>query len=572
MALHIISQNLEEETTSAFSDDDSTDTHYIGDAILEFNSKISNTRNAKKKIPTTAAAIKREYLLRDYSTQTDHTEILDIKYLQEMSEALVTDINDLRSETASTERHMRIQQDYIMKTAISELEGKHSEQIFNIQSKCDTSMKRVRRAAKQEVADIVAQIKADFMKWHEAEISKVKKSSSVLSMDGFDVLGGDMSAKAGLMLQSAQQEIIKLQNNVAELTSQLDAANNKKPEVVVDNTALNAMNKKYDDCQNKLDLVEAQRHKLELESKDLQTKLHDANLKMKEYQNEIENAAQKFKELEKQIQDLNKKISIERLEHAKKILELKEEFGTRMTEMENEYKAKIQELEASLKSAKDETTKAKKAAAGAADAVKQAEQKAKKEAERAKQEQDKLKKENEDNKSNKSKKKEDDLDLSNSAFSPEAMSMINGLKTKLSKLERMYEKKIEIMNNQMHTLKDENFIRQQLQRDSLLLHKVDVRYQKVSSDNARSAGGYNSSNENLAVGLAPNPLMMNELKAILPGISSSFVENDNRPKTTPGKKISDFQLIDQQTSTPRNKDDEDDEPIPEEFEVFEAAN
>jgi len=85
--------------------------------------------------------------------------------------------------------------------------------------------------------------------------------------------------------------------------------------------------------------------------------------------------------------------------------------------------------------------------------MRQAELKAKKDAEKAKAEQEKLRKENEDNKNSKNKNKnsenDDDLDLANSAFSPEAMAMINGLKTKLTKMEKMYEKKIEIMNNQI---------------------------------------------------------------------------------------------------------------------------
>lgn len=83
-------------------------------------------------------------------------------------------------------------------------------------------------------------------------------------------------------------------------------------------------------------------------------------------------------------------------------------------------------------------------------------------------------------------------------------------------------------------MKDENFIRQQLQRDSLLLHKIDVRYQTVTGENPRSAKLSDPGQTN-AVGLAPNPMMIQELKAILPDISA---ENSSlsRPKTTPGKK------------------------------------
>merc|ERR1712157_522307 len=223
------------------------------------------------------------------------------------------------------------------------------------------------------------------------------------------------------------------------------------------------------------------------------------------------------------------------------------------------------------------TAKAKKAAAGAADAMRQAELKAKKDAEKAKAEQERLKKENEDNKNNKAKNKsEDELDLNNSAFSPEAMAMINGLKTELNKMEKMYEKKIEIINNQMHNLKDENFIRQQLQRDSLLLHKIDVRYQTITGENPRSVLGSASNSVGHNNGLAPNPMMIHELKAILPDISENNKNNvqNSRPKTTPGKKISDFQL--NEMAMRKNEPEEDENNInensvAEEFAVFEAS-
>ena len=89
MALQILSQKQEDDYSSIFSEDDSSST-FSNDQILKFDQKLK--QNAVKQMPTTAAAIKREYLLRDYSTQTDYTEILDIKHLQEMSEALVTDL------------------------------------------------------------------------------------------------------------------------------------------------------------------------------------------------------------------------------------------------------------------------------------------------------------------------------------------------------------------------------------------------------------------------------------------------------------------------------------------------
>ena len=107
--------------------------------------------------------------------------------------------------------------------------------------------------------------------------------------------------------------------------------------------------------------------------------------------------------------------------------------------------------------------------------MKKANDDARKAAENAK----KLKKESDNAKANekkdiKSEKVEEKVD--DSGFGHEAAAVINALKKKVDHMERMFKKKEEVLMNQMHALKDEGFIRNQLERDALLLHKVDLRY------------------------------------------------------------------------------------------------
>ena len=294
MALQILSQKQEDDYSSIFSEDDSSST-FSNDQILKFDQKLK--QNAVKQMPTTAAAIKREYLLRDYSTQTDYTEILDIKHLQEMSEALVTDLNDLKSEAQLTEKHIKIQQDDIMKTAIKDLENKYEQQMEQVKITADKSINRVRRAAKQEVADMIAQIKANFMQWHEIEIKKVKSSLGGRGEAGlggdtegsdFNQNFGDLDAKAALMLQNSQKEIQKLLKKVSDLNEQLEEANNKEPQVIVDNTALNALQEKYDQQTLQIESLEGEKCKLEISNSKLTTEVHDLNINIKNYQVQIE--------------------------------------------------------------------------------------------------------------------------------------------------------------------------------------------------------------------------------------------------------------------------------------------
>ena len=99
MALQIIaSKKLSEELLGL----DAYDFDFA-DEIAKLHDALENP----PKIPTTAAEIKRQYLLRDYGIQTDQTEILDMKHLQDLNEALVSDLHDLRYEASLTEKHIQ---------------------------------------------------------------------------------------------------------------------------------------------------------------------------------------------------------------------------------------------------------------------------------------------------------------------------------------------------------------------------------------------------------------------------------------------------------------------------------
>merc|ERR1712004_191660 len=111
-----------------------------------------------------------------------------------------------------------------------------------------------------------------------------------------------------------------------------------------------------------------------------------------------------------------------------------------------------------------------------------------------------------------------------------------GLQKRLERMERIYEKKEQIMKSQMHALKDESYIRSQLEKDALLLHKVDLRYAR----NGKAA--------QTSVELAPNPLVINELQKALK--TSDEPLPALRPKSTPGAKFINHESLtaDEQTT------------------------
>jgi len=519
MALQIIaSKKLSEEILGLDADD-----FDFADEIAKLHDALENP----PKIPTTAAEIKRQYLLRDYGIQTDQTEILDMKHLQDLNEALVSDLHDLRYEASLTEKHIQIQQSKHIEAQVSKLNTQHHEQISRLKTEYSKRIDKIRRSTRQELADACASIKGEFMSWHELEVQKQMEDmeSSSFSARRKTVAGG--SGK-DLGFGKAQLEIKKLTAEVESLRSELDEAINCKPEVIVDNSAVEAAAKEAKKLNQKIDLLEAQSEKARLEKNKLEKDLFKASQAMNDLKAENVGLENKLKELETSVREASKQLNIERLEAAKKLLEARETFEQKLQQRENELndKIKAQQVETSDLRLKLEKLEKKLNAAG--DAMKKANDNAKIAAENAK----KLKKESElkasEKKDVKSEKVEPTL-VDNSGFGQEAMGVINGLKKRLEHMERMFKKKEEVLMNQMHALKDEGFIRNQLERDALLLHKVDLRY--ANSNITRIPAHHLNSH------LAPNPAVINELQHLIdfPQMKqdTNNVLPSIRPKTTP---------------------------------------
>ena len=310
------------------------------------------------------------------------------------------------------------------------------------------------------------------MTWHELEVQKqMEDMESSSSVRRKTVAGGGKDLGFG----KAQLEIKKLTAEIENLRSQLDEANDRKPEVIVDNSAVEAAAKEAKKLNQKIELLEAQNEKARFEKNKLEKDLFKAGQAMNDMKAESAGLEHKIKELDSSLKEASKQLNIERLEAAKKLLEARETFEQKLKDRENELndKIKAQQVETSDLRLKLEKLEKKLNAAG--DAMKKANDDARKAAENAK----KLKKESDNAKANekkdiKSEKVEEKVD--DSGFGHEAAAVINALKKKVDHMERMFKKKEEVLMNQMHALKDEGFIRNQLERDALLLHKVDLRY------------------------------------------------------------------------------------------------
>jgi len=475
------------------------------------------------KLPTTAAEMRREYLLRDYGIQTDQTEILDIKHLQDLSEALVTDLHDLRTDAALTEKHIMIHQEQHMKREIEKITVAHDGVLTQLKRDYNTRVERIRRSTRQELADAIAQIKGEFMAWHDTQMATAQ--TQILQDTGD---GRSHSLTPGMVgVLNAQQENQKLMAQVAMLQEELEAANNKEPQVIVDNSAVEAAERESRKIRNDLEMAQALNNKQDLQIKKLEKTNQEQVNRIKSLEVLNQNSENKIKELDTAIKDIQKRMQIERLEAAKKMLEVKEQMEQRLRDQEEDFKVIENGLKAQLHDLDVKLKKTEKALSASSAAMASANAEAKKAAELAKKNAEMQNKLNQQK--NQKKEPVDNIE----GFSAEAMKVINELKKRLERLEKMYKRETEILTAQMHALKDESFIRSQLERDALLLHKVDLRY---ASNNSKRMPHQVPNSQ-----LAPVPGVVNELhrllnlpKIKLPGEALPEISS-SRPKTTPAQ-------------------------------------
>lgn len=466
-----------------------------------------------------------------------------------MNEALVGDLHDLRSEAALTEKHIRIHQEQHMTRELSRLQEQSQQQVEKLKGDYAKRVEKIRRGTRQELANAIAEIKGEFMTWHEKELADALESA-MADMQGAQA--GDSRKKslapaAYAGSGAAQLEIKKLQDQVERLEADLERERSKEPSVIVDNSAVEAAEKATRKAKQQIDLLEAEKNKLEITIKKHEKTERDLNEKIKAISQEAAASEKKIKELDASLKEVQKQLQVERLEAAKKLIEVKEQAEQKLKEQEKEMQASIKALETQAAELNDKLTKSNKKlnqaqsqAAKASDEAKKAAEAAKK-AEAAQRNVDSAKKQS----------KEVDDELATSGFSAEAMQVINELKKRLERTERMYKKQTEVLSAQMHALKDEAFIRSQLERDALLLHKVDLRYAKSNQPRVHTPVSQTANSQ-----LAPNPAVISELHRLI-NLPQMKRQVDNvlpeiRPRTTPaGAKHSSSTLEARASNTPR---------------------
>ena len=455
MALHIVSKCA---LDNAIGDSDnpaprSLDHLLATDSDEDLIANLAHKIEKPIQIPNTAAEIKLAFLMRDFGVQTDVSEILDIKHLHDMSECLVTELQELRHESIQSERHMKIVQDQRIETAIEKIKLSYDKKISFLEKNQNEKLQKVRRAARQQLADAIAKVKGDFMLWHKEEIRKIKTASNNRPVSRH----GD----GGKELTVAYNTIAELESKLEAVEKKLEESAAQEPKVVVDDTAVRAAQAANGKLEEELNKLKIENKKTLVQLKKEEKKVQDLEDSAKKFQHELEEKKEKISDLEKDKKEIEKAFAKERLESSKKQLELRENFESKLKEQKEDFETNMRKYEDEVKNLTRQVQELLASNEKSVQMLKEAQSKKpptpasrRSTIRKTVVEQPKV---------------IDPTDI-------ESSKNIAELQKRLERMERIYEKKEQIMKSQMHALKDESYIRSQLEKDALLLHKVDLRY------------------------------------------------------------------------------------------------
>ncbi|XP_074659095.1 uncharacterized protein LOC141911899 isoform X3 [Tubulanus polymorphus] len=395
--------------------------------------------------PSLAEQVKIGFFSQDRLTQTDDTEILLIKDLTENVQNLLQDVDKLKKDIDFTRNALTSDYDSKVQQKGIELYCRINGKISNLEKIHEDRMNVVRRAFQTQLTDALAKAGQEYMDSYYRQLRSAKKKD--------DQQKGGMATRCRqLELQISQQEAL-----IQNLQTQLQEYSQLSEKLAADNTAVATAEAKLEEA-------------------------NDLNQKLKKRIGRLEDA---FETKEEQVQALNTEIGVLReqvnkrnltiddLKHENKLMKesIEKDKMSSKNALEQERQKHEGELQARLDSMKAEMLEQAKLEAQALMNAESAkydrilEQKNKLEEQLAKEKLKNMKNAIEQADADKIRKNEMRL-----------QAEVNRLNKELEKINKIWEKKFAILQQSLHALKDEAFLRQTLQRQAAQLHQASISY------------------------------------------------------------------------------------------------
>nr|XP_022309739.1 uncharacterized protein C10orf67, mitochondrial-like isoform X3 [Crassostrea virginica] len=438
--------------------------------------------------PNIADQHKVGFFTLDRCSQTEVTEVVDLKEMTEVLQILLQDVTNLRRDINLTKHVMQADYESKLQEKSLELYVRINEKVKELERIHEDRVTTVRRAFRQQLSDAIARVAVLYNKNLDAKIKRERRKQEE-GQGKHDEKYKEMQATIQrnetviqmLKMQLAQfqqrrnsevESDDKFEKQEVELVSQGTQTLNFQPfqEVVKKVEELSvkskspSVNEEFEALKEECDGLHRRVDRLE-EALDIK---ENENLNLSEQINEL------TANLEKE------KIMIDQLKHeaeeTKKLAEKEKQSSKNQMALENSDLAKQKQemqriMEEQIRRAKEEAENARNEEA-----------KSLKEAESSKlkllMEQKKLLEQElmQERKKNSTKSQEEVDAEKYKKVEQKLRDEILRLKKEIERIHRTWEKKFAILQQSLHALKDESYIRQTLQRQAAALHHAAVSY------------------------------------------------------------------------------------------------
>ncbi|XP_073532608.1 uncharacterized protein C10orf67 homolog, mitochondrial isoform X2 [Phyllobates terribilis] len=390
----------------------------------------------------------------DRSTQTDVSEVVEIKELTSVVQSLTQSLDTLKKEVVLQKNVLQAEYNQKIEAQALELYNRMNDTVRDLEMVHKKKVSTLRRSFQQQLIDALAVIRSKYENHYNANSDLLKSVDSHAD-----------SAK----IQELRRKIIEKDLVIQSLEAQIsEIVENEPPKQII--------------YQSEDDL---EKEKLQEENMELKEKMH--SLQGRVYQ--LETA---IKEKDKHIQSLDLDVGAMRVrmeEDQRTIEKLSSDQEQLKVELENEKSAATTLIQ-QQKEDMENTLKAKLAEKDEEQAQlqKKKEEKALLEIQRQKQE---LLLEEERLNKMKEKLETPKVDVNSVNTDRERLQAqiakllsvheddaktIERLQKELERLNKTWEKKFDILKQSFHAIKDEMFLRQSLHRQAMNLHRVSVSY------------------------------------------------------------------------------------------------
>ncbi|XP_052096164.1 inner centromere protein A-like isoform X2 [Mytilus californianus] len=482
--------------------------------------------------PSLADHHKVGFFTLDRCSQTDVTEVVELKDMTEVLQLLLKDVHKMKRDINLTKSVMQADYEAKVQEKATELYCRINEKVAELERIHEDRVSTVRKAFRQQLADAVARLAVLYNKNLENKMQKEKQKQA-----GDQYLLDEKYRELQQTIQQNQNVIQMLKLQLAQYQqSKVDLESSPSPsERPSNNTPASiqspisqksksplapppnlppppppmetkkpkkskpqpppepAREKSFPKAvtpETKIESVSMRTPSPQFnqELEDLRVEVEDLNVKVNNLQDQVDSKDDENKKLDQQIETLNQELDQEKiksdkinkdLENTKKAAENEKASSEKLTFKDIRQFTKMDKQRAEMERMfQQKLQKAQEEAEANAQRESIAQQSAEKDKVKLLQDQKKLLEEQLAKERKKNQEKaEMDTDIDKYIKNEKRLKEeIERLKREIERVHRTWEKKFAILQQSLHALKDESYIRQTLQRQAAALHHAAVSY------------------------------------------------------------------------------------------------